>query len=89
MASQRLFLEICLFAVTMHFAFSIDARKLRKINLRLDKIETDYHKRINDLELEVQHLQLEMDEQRTNGDRNSSESELRGKKHFIIVAVWY
>ena len=39
MASQRLFLEICLFSVAMHFAFAINTRTLRKINLRFDKIK--------------------------------------------------
>ena len=89
MASQRFFFELCIFSVAMHFAFAINARELRNINLRFDKIETDYHRRINYLELEVQHLKLELDEQRTNGDDMSPESESRGKTHFIIVVIWY
>ena len=82
MASQRLFFEIFLFTVAMHFAFAINSRELRKIDLRFNKIETDYHRRISDLELEVQHLQQELDMQRTNGDGMSPESKSHGKKHF-------
>ena len=51
----------------MHFAFAVNARTLRKINLRFDKIETDYYRQINDLELEVHHLQPELDEQTAMG----------------------
>ena len=85
MASTRFFFELCIFSVALHFAFAINARELRKINVRINKIETDHHRRINDLELEVQYLKLELDEQRTNGDGMSPGSESRGKKHFIIV----
>ena len=88
MASQRFFLELCIFSVAMHFVFAINARELRNINIRINKIETEYHTRINDLELEVQYLKVELDEQRTNGDGMSLESESRGKKHFIIVVFF-
>ena len=82
MASQRLFFEMCLFSFAIHFAFAINTRELRRIDLRFKNLETDYHRRITDLELEVQYLKLELDVQRTNGDGMSLESKSHGKKHF-------
>ena len=98
MESHRIWLAICIILLSSYDSNAINARTLRKINLRFDKLEADYHRRISSLELEVSDLRIELYEQRTKGDApetilNSSESSVRtpldgeshGRKIFTIL----
>ena len=102
MESHKILLAICIILLSSYDSNAINARTLRKINLRFDKIETDYHRRINSLELEVSDLRIELDEQRTKADAletilNSSESNVRtpldgesyGRKIFTTIMILY
>ena len=80
MEAKRLLLIMFKIVCAMHIAFAIDARSMRQINSRFQKIETGHLKRINDLELEVRHLAIELTEQRINAEEleariNATDSE--------------
>ena len=102
MESYGILLAICIILFSSYNSNAINRPTLRKINLRFDKLEADYHKRINSLELEVSDLRIELDEQRTKADAletilNSSESNVRtpldgesyGKKIFTTIMILY
>ena len=68
MESYGILLAICIILFSSYNSNAINRPTLRKINLRFDKLETDYHRRISSLELEVSYLRIELDEQRTKAD---------------------
>ena len=82
MEAKRLLLKMFIIVCAMHIAFAIDARSMRQINSRFQKIETGHLKRINDLELEVRHLAIELTEQRIKAEEleariNVTDGEIR------------
>ena len=98
MDSRRFLLVICiiLFEHNLHYVHAIHDRALRKLNLRIQKLESSNQKRINDLEFDIRTLRIELAEQTIKADElesrlNSTDAdagESQGKNTLIFVIAF-
>ena len=90
----RIALKLCIVIFELKCVLSMKNRSLRKLNERIEVIETNYNKRINDMEIEIRLLKDELDDQRvvidhleakmnlTEPETTISVGEPNGKKRF-------
>ena len=83
MESLRYLIVICIVLFELNYVLSKRNLSLKNLSQRIDMIDTNYHKKTRDLELEIRYLKGELENEKMRNDvleakMNLSETAIKG-----------